>query len=189
MTCTKAPGFYSLIVMLALLVSGIYFNLPDQFKWLVERFSALTPEVEAKASTVTVSSPTPVADALNQAQTFYPGATPHYYHLSLDNKGVLGACFKEVPSLRSKLLDMGCVDIDIASGKIVQVKDPAHGTAGDVFMQWQWPLHSGMAFGWTGRILVFITGLLCPLLFVTGVIRWLQKRKVKTNKMLLPNSP
>jgi uncharacterized iron-regulated membrane protein len=44
-------------------------------------------------------------------------------------------------------------------------------------MQWQWPLHSGAAFGWTGRILVFITGLLCPLIFVTGVIRWLQKKR------------
>jgi len=29
----------------------------------------------------------------------------------------------------------------------------------------------------TGRILVFITGLACPVLFVTGVIRWLQKRR------------
>jgi uncharacterized iron-regulated membrane protein len=29
------------------------------------------------------------------------------------------------------------------------------------------------------RILVFGAGLLCPLLFVTGVIRWLQKRRAK----------
>jgi uncharacterized iron-regulated membrane protein len=53
----------------------------------------------------------------------------------------------------------------------------------DVFMQWQWPLHSGQAFGWTGRILVFITGLICPVLLVTGVIRWLQKRKATRHRL------
>ena len=47
---------------------------------------------------------------------------------------------------------------------------------------WLSKLHSGQAFGWTGRILVFITGLICPLLFVTGLIRWLQKRRAKSAK-------
>jgi uncharacterized iron-regulated membrane protein len=56
---------------------------------------------------------------------------------------------------------------------------PARGTAGDVFLQWQWPLHSGQAFGMTGRILVFLTRIACPVLYVTGIIRWLRKRKAK----------
>jgi len=45
-------------------------------------------------------------------------------------------------------------------------------------------LHSGRAFGWTGRILVFLTGLACPILFVTGVIRWLQKRRAKLHRRI-----
>jgi hypothetical protein len=47
------------------------------------------------------------------------------------------------------------------------------------FTHWQWPLCSGQVFGMAGRILVFITGLACPVLFVTGMIRWLQKRKAE----------
>jgi uncharacterized iron-regulated membrane protein len=35
----------------------------------------------------------------------------------------------------------------------------------------------------TGRLLVFATGLACPVLFVTGVIRWLQKRRATRKKM------
>jgi len=31
-------------------------------------------------------------------------------------------------------------------------------------------------------MLVFLSGLACPLLFVTGVIRWLQKRRAKRHK-------
>ncbi|MDZ4151263.1 PepSY-associated TM helix domain-containing protein [Methylicorpusculum sp.] len=52
-----------------------------------------------------------------------------------------------------------------------------------MFTHWQWPLHSGQAFGMTGRLLVFSTGLACPVLFVTGVIRWLQKRRAARKKM------
>ncbi|MDD4905300.1 MAG: PepSY-associated TM helix domain-containing protein [Methylobacter tundripaludum] len=54
----------------------------------------------------------------------------------------------------------------------MKVQDPStRSIAGQTFVEWQWPLHSDRAFGWTGRILVFLTGL----------IRWLQKRK--TNKL------
>jgi uncharacterized iron-regulated membrane protein len=55
-------------------------------------------------------------------------------------------------------------------------------TAGEIFTHWQWPLHSGQAFGMTGRVLIFITGLICPILFATGIIRWLQKRKALKTK-------
>jgi len=54
----------------------------------------------------------------------------------------------------------------------------------------QWPLHSGQAFGMTGRILVFLTGLACPVLFVTGMMRWRQKRrahKLKAPQLGLPS--
>lgn len=175
----QSAGFYSLIVMLAVLISGIYFNLPDQFRWLVERFSTLTPEVEAKTSLEPNHQGYPIQSALTQAQALYPSSKAHYYSFGNSEKAVLTACYKDIPSLRPKVLDMGCVVIDPINGNILQIKDPAHGSGGDVFMQWQWPLHSGAAFGWTGRILVFIIGLLCPLLFVTGIIRWLQKRKAK----------
>jgi len=69
--------------------------------------------------------------------------------------------------------------VDQYSGEIIRVYDRGTGSAGDVFLDWQWPLHSGHAFGWLGRGLVFFVGLACPVLYVTGVIRWLQKRRAK----------
>jgi len=97
------------------------------------------------------------------------------------------ACFRNVPELRPYVLTNRCYQLNRHSGEVLAITDPAHGTGGDVFMQWQWPLHSGQAFGWTGRILVCIAGLMCPLLFVTGVIRWLQKRKVKHYRQAVLN--
>jgi len=42
----------------------------------------------------------------------------------------------------------------------------------------------------TGRILVFLSGLACPVLFVTGVMRWRQKHrahKLKAAQLGLPS--
>ena len=82
-----------------------------------------------------------------------------------------------MPELRRYIISERCLVLNQADGKLLQIKDPDHGSGGDLFMQWQWPLHSGQAFGWTGRIMVFISGLACPVLFVTGLIRWLQKKR------------
>ncbi|SMF97567.1 Uncharacterized iron-regulated membrane protein [Methylomagnum ishizawai] len=177
----QTAGFYSLIVLLALLVSGLYFNLPGQFAWLVERFSPLTPEP-------TVSAPAPYAPqvdldtALAQARVGYPGGVPQFYMFSAHTKGLFRACYRDVPDLGPYVLDSRCLVIDRHRGQLLQVQDPAHGSGGDVFMQWQWPVHSGQVFGWTGRILVCLTGLACPLLFATGLVRWQQKRRAAHGK-------
>lgn len=173
----QTAGFYSLIVLLALLISGLYFNLPAQFSWLVERFSPLTPEPQLQISSGI--TPVKLETALKEARKAYPGGIPHYFALNNDALGVFTACYKDVPELQRYVVADRCLVLNKVTGELVQVKDATHGSAGDLFMQWQWPLHSGKAFGWTGRILVFITGLICPLLFVTGVIRWLQKQRAK----------
>ena len=39
------------------------------------------------------------------------------------------------------------------------------------------PLHSKLMLGPAGQVIVFLTGLLLPSSFVTGVLLWLNKRK------------
>jgi uncharacterized iron-regulated membrane protein len=177
----QTAGFYTVLVMLVLLISGIYFNLGEEFRWLVERFSPLTPEatVSARAENQNLLS---LDQSFTKARQRYPGGIANFYSFPNQPNGPITACYKDVAELRSHVLDSRCLVIDPATGDILQVRDAAHGSKGDVFMQWQWPLHSGQAFGWTGRLLVFITGLVCPLLFVTGVIRWLQKRRAERQK-------
>ncbi|PWB80387.1 MAG: hypothetical protein C3F11_18050 [Methylocystaceae bacterium] len=70
--------------------------------------------------------------------------------------------------------------VDRFRGDVLHVNDPLSGD-GDGFIAWQWPLHSGYVLGWPGRIAVFLFGLSWPLVFVTGVIRWLQKRRAAQN--------
>lgn len=179
----QTAGFYSLVVMLALLMSGIYFNLPEQFRWLVGQFSPLTPDIKATPQPLPPTSAAVLEQALQKITHGLPQAQPQYYSFSADPSVPFSACFRNVPELRPYVLDTRCYQLNRSTGEVLEINDPAHGSSGDVFMQWQWPLHSGQAFGWTGRILVCIAGLLCPLLFVTGVIRWLQKRKAKQHRL------
>jgi uncharacterized iron-regulated membrane protein len=69
--------------------------------------------------------------------------------------------------------------LDQYSGKILHVRENRSATAGDTFEQWLYPLHNGEAFGLMGQSIILITGLVPLMLYVTGVIRWLQKRRAR----------
>lgn len=56
---------------------------------------------------------------------------------------------------------------------------PGQGTAGDVFMQWLFPLHTGRIAEWPGRIIISLSGLAVAVLSVTGVVIWAQERRRK----------
>ena len=169
-------GVYGLPVLLALLVSGIYFNLPDQFAWVVARFSPLSPPLVAPPAdgARTMVSIDDLLAAQRETATSGRLAT---ISISQPDKPVLEACFSDVAELRTKVLTTRCFSFARQTGALLRISDAQRGSAGDTFMQWQWPLHSGQAFGAVGRGLVFALGLACPLLAGTGLIRYLQKRR------------
>ncbi|MBP7705044.1 MAG: PepSY domain-containing protein [Caulobacter sp.] len=60
--------------------------------------------------------------------------------------------------------------------------EPWKGTAADIFVQAQFPLHSGRILGIPGRILISFTGLVVAALSVTGVVIWLKKRRARVKR-------
>jgi uncharacterized iron-regulated membrane protein len=54
---------------------------------------------------------------------------------------------------------------------------PGRGSAGDLFMQAQFPLHSGRILGVPGRIAITLLGLCVSMFSVTGVMIWARKRR------------
>jgi uncharacterized iron-regulated membrane protein len=65
------------------------------------------------------------------------------------------------------------------NGKLVGSKIPGTGSAGDLFLQAQFPLHSGRILGLPGRILISLMGLAVAVLSVTGVLIWARKRSAR----------
>jgi len=69
--------------------------------------------------------------------------------------------------------------IDGQDGRVLSENRPWHGTAADVFVQLQFPLHSGRILGLPGRILMSLMGLMVATLSVTGIVIWLRKRNAR----------
>lgn len=69
------------------------------------------------------------------------------------------------------------VTIDAQTGLVLDTRGPRDASAGDSFLNWLFPLHTGKAFGLTGRIVILCLGIMPSVLYVTGLIRWLQKRR------------
>lgn len=177
----KTSGFYSALVMLPVLFSGIYMVLPHNVVPVLELFSPISYRYWFQSKPPYPDAPAIGMDqAVAIAQKRYPQGRPHWIYGAPNATQTYTVCQDGVEAPGS-LLQRRCTVIDRYSGAILDLDDPSLATAsaGDIFTHWQWPLHSGQAFGMTGRILVFLTGLACPLLFVTGVIRWLQKRRGK----------
>jgi uncharacterized iron-regulated membrane protein len=180
----KTVGIYSTIVLLPVLFSGIYFNLPEQVNTLVKLFSPVHRPTAFNTIPAEIHSKPPQAGqkALGLSkveaivQEHYPAGRLWMLDGPKNPEGVYKVMKKDVDEL-SRFIGYRDFAVDQYSGEIVLIYDKGAGSSGDAFLDWQWPLHSGHAFGWTGRMLVFLSGLACPVLYVTGVIRWLQKRR------------
>lgn len=65
---------------------------------------------------------------------------------------------------------------DGIDGRLLGDRQPWKGTAADIFVQAQFPLHSGRILGLPGRILISVMGIVVAMLSVTGVVIWWRKR-------------
>lgn len=169
-------GVYLLPVLVAVLLSGVYFNLPDPFFGAVRVFSPATQNRYQLKS----APPAPGAQAIGLARAMqivrarYPEGRFDWLYNPDAPDSTYTVCAKEVRSV-SAWADRRCVNVDRYSGAILHVTAAGANTGGNTFVAWQWPLHSGAAFGLPGRILVLLSGLALPVLFVTGVLRWRHK--------------
>lgn len=68
---------------------------------------------------------------------------------------------------------------DGVDGRSLGARVPWVGTAADIFLQAQFPVHSGRILGLPGRILVSFMGFVTMVLSVTGVVIWWRKRAAR----------
>jgi len=69
--------------------------------------------------------------------------------------------------------------VDGRTGALAGGRVPWEGTAADIFMQLQFPLHSGRIAGVPGRILLSVMGIVVAILSATGIVIWFRKRQAR----------
>jgi len=67
------------------------------------------------------------------------------------------------------------VYVDLASGEVAALRLADHASAGDRFLAWQFPLHTGLAFGGVGQAVIAVTGVAIVALSITGFYVWWRK--------------
>ncbi|WP_087657045.1 PepSY-associated TM helix domain-containing protein [Caballeronia terrestris] len=72
------------------------------------------------------------------------------------------------------------------TGELAGSNIPGRGSAGDIFMQAQFPLHSGRIIGLPGRILISVVGVAVAVLSATGLMIWLRKRSARRRAAAAP---
>jgi uncharacterized iron-regulated membrane protein len=72
--------------------------------------------------------------------------------------------------------------VSMTDGRILGRRHDNGATAGDQFFAWQYPLHSGKAFGLVGQLLVAASGVLTMFLMVSGILLWRRRARPKSGK-------
>ncbi|ULA69538.1 MAG: PepSY domain-containing protein [Nitrospira sp.] len=178
----QAVSLYTFIVLGAVLLSGVYMNVSDHFLQAIQWLSPGTRGSQTELISILPSSgarPIGPERAWAIVTDRYPEGEFTGIYLPESATGVYLAIQRQVPGLSAFWAER-TIAIDQYSGAILDVRDPTtRRSAGETFLDWQWPLHSGRAFGLTGRLVVFLSGLACPVIYATGVLMWWRRRRRK----------
>ena len=160
---------------------------------MVELISPLTPSVYEMRAPPPIAAPTPFGFdeglARAQAEADWRGWAQPPDRIYRSSRGVYSVTYRPSQHRRGDWLGSPVIDIDMRNGQVLQVHVPGEGTAGDVIMDVQMPLHSGELLGLPGRILVCAAGIAVAMLSVTGVIVWWRKRVARRTALLRHRLP
>ena len=177
----KVVSLYPSLILGAVLLSGVSMNLNKPFVAVTQWFSPATRDVPARLLSSPAAGMPPIGavQAWKHATSRYPGGHLYGIFPPATPTGVYLVSHRHVPGL-SDFWSERWVAIDQYSGAILDVRAPdTTRTVGETFLAWQWPLHSGQAFGLPGRLAVFFSGLACPVIYGTGVLIWWRKRRAR----------
>jgi uncharacterized iron-regulated membrane protein len=177
----RAGGLWLWGLLLIIAVSGVALNLDEEvFTPVVSVFSPITPTVwderEEAPPEKPIETSLALADVLSRATAEAARRgwelAPFGIFYSAEF-GLFGVGFGEDHAAG---LGGPWLYFDGQSGAPVGDYVPGEGTAGDVFSQLQFPLHSGQIAGLAGRIVIAVAGVTVAMLSITGVVIWLRKR-------------
>lgn len=171
----KLAGVYGCALLIVLCATGVMLEVPQYANPIVERVSPLYRPPPLQSQSAHGRTRIDVDAAVDIAQRRFPKATLRWVETPADACGVYRINLRQ-PGEPSRRFPRTNVWIDQYSGEVLALRDPRANSGGDTLLDWLHPLHSGEAFGMTGRLLILASGLLPPLLFVTGLIRWQHKR-------------
>lgn len=168
----RAPGMWAFPVTLVLAVTGVTLAWPEDSRNLVRIASPVSERLhEEWPDTAPPADPIPIDQAM---RIVAPRANIDSLRLLPDHGAYVVRTFDHRdPDSQGRLWTY----VSMTDGRILGVRHDNGSSAGDQFFAWQYPLHSGQAFGLAGRIAVFAGGLATVVLTLTGLWLWARRRR------------
>jgi uncharacterized iron-regulated membrane protein len=188
----RAPGLWLFPVTLMLAVTGVALNWPTETDAVFEAVSPTTPFPTETLPTLPQAEYRPAisidrAMAIARAETAGARVSAVSTH---PDKGVYWVRLKDPRDLDET--GGRWVVVDFRDGRVLSNRHLRDGSVGDEVKAWLFPLHTGHAVGWPGRILICLSGLVLSGFIVTGVMIWWTRRSAKlrtARRTLLTTSP
>lgn len=180
----RISGIYSVIIIFVVTFTGVYIVYPQYIKPIINVFSPIEESSKSITSKIVPNvNAISIEEALLSASKIFPNADLMSIGLPVDERDTYKIYKRQDGEVR-KSKGKSVVWVDQYSADIIKVKDPNSVSAGETFINWQFPLHTGEAFGMAGRLLVLFSGIATTLLVITGTIIWYRKKRVKYLKLL-----
>jgi uncharacterized iron-regulated membrane protein len=183
----KTTGVYVCAVILVMAFSGVYIIFMPQVRALVGVFSTVSTHMipeDIKSDSANGRQPIGAEAAVAVVNRLFRDGQLMSLRLPDGPEGVY-VVGKRADDEVSKSEPSRLVAVDQYSGRILKIQDPHDFTSGERFLEWQYPLHTGEAFGDIGRAFICAFGFVPLLLYATGVIRWLQKRGARRSNRVI----
>lgn len=175
----KSVGLFSAVFLLVITFTGIYMEFPRIFRQGISYIAETTrPPRGLESKELDSGASITIDEAIAIASERFPNAKLDHLHPPEGDDGVYEVAFRQDGEVQQSF-GRTQVFLDRFSGDIVEVRTPDDSTAADMFFAWQFPLHNGEAFGLFGRWVVFVSGIVPAVLYVTGLLMWYRRRQSK----------
>lgn len=180
----RTAGLWLSCALLTMAISGVSLNLGREvFRPVVSLFGAVTPlplSVIPKVKQISLVPPMGWDEAARRAEASLPAEARDWrvrFIAYLPERNVYRVRLVE-PGFRSTPFHIREEQryLDAHMGKVMAATGYLGGTAGDRYMEWQYPLHSGQVLGVAGRIFISLAGLCVAALAITGYLMWRKKK-------------
>lgn len=173
----RTTGFYVGGLLLISLFTGVAMIFKPATRDLVSLVSVVEDKKNfGKSKLSEGQSPISLGDAVRIADSVFPEGRLHWILLPTSPTGVyvIGKQSADEPNMSKTFRNVG---IDQYTGAITRIQNRDKYRFGDKFMEWLFPLHSGEFLGENGRPVFVVLGIAPFILYVTGTLRWILKRR------------
>jgi uncharacterized iron-regulated membrane protein len=173
-------GLYSAAAIFILSATGVWILAPE---WVEPAVKIATPLRGAPLASLisrkgSCPTPTTVETALNMAIAHSPKSKLAYLLSPEEGRDFFEINLSKADNWNVRDGDT-TVYIDPVCAKIVDVIDGDKLSAGESLRRATMPMHNGQIFGTVGQVLVFFAGLALPVMYVSGLILWWRRRKLR----------